>query len=238
MRSFWQLGDELRGQSKASEDQKWFMAASKLADQTRSKGERSNNLDLSKGPVEARPREKFGFQEENKFETFNFNMMNSELKFNAGYDFYVFGQKHLSGGKFSYNQFTNREGNNFSSTHNNDSMNVAADKRFKTLPASECLPKSEVLGGYIFVCNNDTMLEDLKHQLFGIHFIFESAHLMVEFPFSHMYLCLLLSLLCPSGLPPRYRDSVRTITPGLPLFLYNYTTHQLHGIFEVRSIVL
>nr|CAA74993.1 gda-1 [Pisum sativum] len=34
------------------------------------------------------------------------------------------------------------------------------------------------------------------------------------------------------GLPPRYRDSVRAITPGLPLFLYNYTTHQLHGIFE------
>jgi Development and cell death domain len=36
-----------------------------------------------------------------------------------------------------------------------------------------------------------------------------------------------------SGLPARYRDSVRAITPGLPLFLYNYTTHQLHGIFEV-----
>lgn len=38
------------------------------------------------------------------------------------------------------------------------------------------------------------------------------------------------------GLPPRYRDSVRAITPGLPLFLYNYTTHQLHGIFEVSSL--
>jgi hypothetical protein len=38
------------------------------------------------------------------------------------------------------------------------------------------------------------------------------------------------------GLPPRYRDSVRAITPGLPLFLYNYTTHQLHGIFEVYSL--
>ena len=36
-----------------------------------------------------------------------------------------------------------------------------------------------------------------------------------------------------TGLPPRYRDSVRAITPGLPLFLYNYSTHQLHGIFEV-----
>lgn len=36
-----------------------------------------------------------------------------------------------------------------------------------------------------------------------------------------------------AGLPPRYRDSVRQITPGLPLFLYNYSTHQLHGVFEV-----
>ncbi|KAJ4981104.1 hypothetical protein NE237_031941 [Protea cynaroides] len=37
------------------------------------------------------------------------------------------------------------------------------------------------------------------------------------------------------GLPSRYRDSVRAITPGLPLFLYNYATHQLHGIFEAAS---
>ncbi|KAH0742543.1 hypothetical protein KY290_030536 [Solanum tuberosum] len=37
------------------------------------------------------------------------------------------------------------------------------------------------------------------------------------------------------GIPPRYRDSVREITPGLPLFLYNDTTHQLHGIFEASS---
>jgi hypothetical protein len=37
-----------------------------------------------------------------------------------------------------------------------------------------------------------------------------------------------------AGLPSRYRDSVRAIRPGLPLFLYNYSTHQLHGIFEVQ----
>ncbi|KAJ0572205.1 putative DCD domain-containing protein NRP [Helianthus annuus] len=41
-----------------------------------------------------------------------------------------------------------------------------------------------------------------------------------------------------AGLPPRYRDSVRQITPGLPLFLYNYSTHQLHGVFEVILIRL
>jgi hypothetical protein len=77
------------------------------------------------------------------------------------------------------------------------------DKRFKSLPPAEMLPRHETLGGYIFVCNNDTMQEDLKRQLFG--------------------------------LPQRYRDSVRAIQPGLPLFLYNYTTHQLHGIFEASS---
>ncbi|PIA60344.1 hypothetical protein AQUCO_00300088v1 [Aquilegia coerulea] len=40
------------------------------------------------------------------------------------------------------------------------------------------------------------------------------------------------STLISTCLPPRYRDSVHAITPGLPLFLYNYTTHQLHGVFE------
>ena len=35
-------------------------------------------------------------------------------------------------------------------------------------------------------------------------------------------------------LPARYKDSVRAITPGTPLFLYNVTRHELHGIFEVK----
>lgn len=88
---------------------------------------------------------------------------------------------------------------------NNAQFQVTAnhEKRFKSLPQAEVLPRNVVLGGYIFVCNNDTMQEDLKRQLFG--------------------------------LPQRYRDSVRTIQPGLPLFLYNYTTHQLHGVFEAAS---
>ncbi|XP_061355406.1 DCD domain-containing protein NRP-A-like [Gastrolobium bilobum] len=93
--------------------------------------------------------------------------------------------------------------NNKKHGDNNDVTKTAADKRFKTLPPSESLPRDEIIGGYIFVCNNDTMAENLQRQLFG--------------------------------LPPRYRDSVRTITPGLPLFLYNYSTHQLHGIFEAAS---
>ena len=80
MRSFWQLGDELRGQSKVSEDHKWSMVASKLAEQTRSKGERRNNLDLSKGSAEIRPRDNIILQEDNKFDSFNFNMLNLDMK--------------------------------------------------------------------------------------------------------------------------------------------------------------
>ncbi|XP_028774750.1 LOW QUALITY PROTEIN: B2 protein [Neltuma alba] len=99
----------------------------------------------------------------------------------------------------------NNTSGNKKNTDNNENKDTkaAVDKRFKTLPPSESLPRNETIGGYIFVCNNDTMAENLKRQLFG--------------------------------LPPRYRDSVRAITPGLPLFLYNYSTHQLHGIFEAAS---
>ncbi|CAH9106589.1 unnamed protein product [Cuscuta europaea] len=120
-----------------------------------------------------------------------FNMMKKAGKLGSDDD-------HLKTGKKNKN--VNKEGNNKEA--NNGEKN-GADKRFKTLPPSEALPRNETVGGYIFVCNNDTMQENLKRELFG--------------------------------LPPRYRDSVRQITPGLPLFLYNYSTHQLHGVFEAAS---
>lgn len=105
----------------------------------------------------------------------------------------------------------NRKNQNHNHNHRNgnnedDKNGGGLDKRFKTLPPAEALPRNETIGGYIFVCNNDTMEENLKRQLFG--------------------------------LPPRYRDSVRAITPGLPLFLYNYSTHQLHGIYQVSFFFL
>ncbi|KAL4354127.1 hypothetical protein GQ457_06G034110 [Hibiscus cannabinus] len=227
MKSFWQLGDDLRGQSKVTEDHQWLMVASKLAEQTRIKGERISNLDLSKGPSETRTRDKFGFQEHNKFENLTFSMLNLDSKMgdnvskssfhNGTYNMNVVYQKNssnglgngnLAGSKYSGNIHSHNDAGNKGKTNNNSSnensnSNHAVDKRYKTLPAAETLPRNEVLGGYIFVCNNDTMQEDLKRQLFG--------------------------------LPPRYRDSVRAITPGLPLFLYNYTTHQLHGIFEATT---
>ncbi|KAK4754847.1 hypothetical protein SAY87_008604 [Trapa incisa] len=230
MANFWQFGDDLRGQAKVSEDHEWFMVASKLAEQARMKDERMNNLDLSKGLSAVRT-EKFGFQEENKYESHKFNVLGVDSKFVDSVSKMSFGNsfcnvnhmyqnvksiqnsvmemtmnKHGANtnmrSKESQNTTNNNSNNNANNNNNNDSTNVA-EKRFKTLPATETLPRNEVLGGYIFVCNNDTMQEDLKRQLFG--------------------------------LPPRYRDSVRAITPGLPLFLYNYTTHQLHGIFEAAS---
>ncbi|KAH9614080.1 hypothetical protein KSS87_003167 [Heliosperma pusillum] len=217
MHSYWQLGDDLRGQSRMSEDHKWMMVASKLAEQTRTKGERTNNLDFSKGVADVRLRDRFSLQEENKFESLNFNMLNLDTK----------GPEYLSKSNFRNNinimnpvyqksnvnlienmTFKSNINNHINKEHinnnnNNNNIENANEKRFKTLPAAETLPRNEVLGGYIFVCNNDTMQENLKRQLFG--------------------------------LPPRYRDSVRAITPGLPLFLYNYTTHQLYGIFEASS---
>lgn len=132
---------------------------------------------------------------------FNNNNLNVNLKgYKSGFkgddEFYT-----PKSGKKNIN--TNNNSHKKHGDNTNDVTKTAADKRFKTLPPSESLPRNESIGGYIFVCNNDTMAENLKRQLFG--------------------------------LPPRYRDSVRSITPGLPLFLYNYSTHQLHGIFEAAS---
>ncbi|XP_047311540.1 B2 protein-like isoform X2 [Impatiens glandulifera] len=204
--SLWQLGDDLRGQTKVvSDDHKWMDVASKLAEQTRIKGERRNNLDPSKGAEAARTwGNAGGFQEDNKFESFYFNMLNLESKMTENMNrsslrsgmmnnqyMNVAYQKsmNITGGnlaesKYGMNSHYKEAKNSDYNNNNSDSTstNVAVDKRFKTLPAAETLPRNEVL-----------------------------------------------------GLPPRYRDSVRAITPGLPLFLYNYTTHQLHGIFEAES---
>ncbi|KAJ0983113.1 hypothetical protein J5N97_011368 [Dioscorea zingiberensis] len=231
MDDLWHLGDEFRGQSKASEDHQWSVMTSKLAELTRTKGERMNNLDISKSAPDVKPWEKYAFQEDNKFDNLNLNLMNLDFKINevATKNSFRNGTLNMNTmyqksninniNSFKLNSGTNKYANSNSSkdinntNHNNNAgnkndnnssnNNLAVDKRFKTLPSAEMLPRNEVLGGYIFVCNNDTMQEDLKRQLFG--------------------------------LPPRYRDSVRAITPGLPLFLYNYTTHQLHGIFEAAS---
>ena len=61
----------------------------------------------------------------------------------------------------------NSNGKKNNGDNNNNDSKSGVDKRFKTLPPSESLPRNETVGGYIFVCNNDTMQENLKRQLFG-----------------------------------------------------------------------
>jgi len=70
------------------------------------------------------------------------------------------GKKH--GGDYGKKKHAKNEGGG-----NGGNAAAAADKRFKTLPASEALPRGEAVGGYIFVCNNDTMDENLRRELFG-----------------------------------------------------------------------
>ncbi|CAL1386552.1 unnamed protein product [Linum trigynum] len=135
---------------------------------------------------------------------FNFNVNPRAGKNGKGFGIEDEQQNHLVGGKFGKkNGGKKNNDSNDTGKEGKDGKQNGVDKRFKTLPPAEALPRNETIGGYIFVCNNDTMAENLRRQLFG--------------------------------LPPRYRDSVRAITPGLPLFLYNYSTHQLHGIFEAAS---
>jgi hypothetical protein len=45
---------------------------------------------------------------------------------------------------------------------------VSDDKRFKSLPTAEALPRDEAIDSYIFICNNDIMEENLKEQLFDL----------------------------------------------------------------------
>lgn len=74
--------------------------------------------------------------------------------------------------KHGDNNNSNSDGNK------NKDVKAASDKRFKTLPPTESLPRNETIGGYIFVCNNDTMAENLKRQLFGM---------FLYFPFSFFF---------------------------------------------------
>lgn len=147
------------------------MAASKLAEQTRLKGEHLNNLDLSKGPIETRSRDKLGYQEDNKFDTLK--VSKSSLRNGGIYNMNAVHQRSTASlvGNMNSDKYSSNVLNKESNNNTNDSVNSnATDKRFKTLPASETLSRNVVLGGYIFVCNNDMMQDDLKSRLFGSKF--------------------------------------------------------------------
>lgn len=116
--------------------------------------------------------------------------MNVNLKGNRNReenDHHGLGSK--SGKKNSNKKNNNKDGDNNS---DNKDTKTAADKRFKTLPPSEALPRHETIGGYIFVCNNDTMAENLKRQLFGMY--------MLSFPFPFLLFFFQKMFLCRSNL--------------------------------------
>lgn len=50
----------------------------------------------------------------------------------------------------------------------------------RTLAPAEMLPRNEILGGYIFVCNNETMQDDLHRQLFGTLRVFCYVSLLIR----------------------------------------------------------
>jgi hypothetical protein len=201
MDSLWHLGDELRGQPKVVEDRQWSLMTSKLAEITRSKGERMNDLDYARMNTvpDAKQWDKTSYQHHNesRMDHINLGLMNLDLKMNEAatamklpfhnmpYNMNPMYPKGSNVNAFKMNVGVNKyssspngkdaNGKNNGGSNNNGgnsngsaNSNSAVDKRFKTLPTSEMLPRNEVLGGYIFVCNNDTMQEDLKRQLFGM----------------------------------------------------------------------
>ncbi len=239
--SFWQFSDQLRVQTNqlsnlSLNDSIWSSSYSKRPETRRNFDIRVGG-DVSPQPNQSTPKSDFnGFNFDWKMGsssdmlTGSTQSLSSQVGLNGGFNKGIYskpssnfnlentnftprGLNSKSGngkGEDDHHHFYGSKNGKNKKHHNNNNNNSnekesknGADKRFKTLPPSESLPRNETVGGYIFVCNNDTMQENLQRQLFG--------------------------------LPPRYRDSVRQITPGLPLFLYNYSTHQLHGVFEAAS---
>ena len=151
MYAFWSFSNERRGQSEVQEDHKWKIVASQLAivDQMRGNMDRSHSetkvVDKNFKPVKGG--KKGRVDDTLKGEGLNQKLVDMKLD--------EFGHKLLSGGSFNSSGQQQQSGN-------------SGDKRFKSLPPAETLPRNETLGGYIFVCNNDTMAEDLKRQLFGM----------------------------------------------------------------------
>ncbi|OVA11022.1 Development/cell death domain [Macleaya cordata] len=111
-----------------------------------------------------------------------------------------------------------------------------AEKWYKTLPPAEMLPRNEVIlkkSGYSKTLTMINMVYE-HHILDQLHVdptskdgYCNTAYCNILFYGVHMEMI--------QGLPQKYKDSVRAITPGLPLFLYNYTAHQLHGVFQAVS---
>ena len=102
----------------------------------------------------------------------NYNNLNNNINF-KGHKAGFKGEVEFQPPKSARKNNNNNSSSNTNKKHGDNTNDVAkdakttADKKLKTLPPSESLPRYETIGGYIFVCNNDTMAENLKRQLFG-----------------------------------------------------------------------
>ena len=131
----------------------------------------------------------------------NLNINLKGLKAGKGEDD-VFHPPKISKKNSNNNNNKNKQGDNNNNNDNNKDAKAGADKRFKTLPPSEALPRNETIGGYIFVCNNDTMAENLKRQLFGMFILYLFLNYVlviiivilsmvyINMPFSYFIFCM------------------------------------------------
>ncbi|KAF9594640.1 hypothetical protein IFM89_034262 [Coptis chinensis] len=211
--SFWQFSDQLRVQNTnfgnlSINDGIWGSSlTSKKNEERRNFDVRVGGERVSGGTQNLQPSKGTnfnGFNDGWKNESYN-NSGNGNGVFHKGV-YSKYGNNNNNINKKNKKEVEVEKKSNSNSNNNNSNNNKVVDKRFKTLPATEALPRNEVVGGYIFVCNNDTMEENLKRQLFdGQNFVFQ-AHKLSLFD---VHLVIWSS--------SRSRDSVRAITPGLPL---------------------
>lgn len=93
------------------------------------------------------------------------------------------------------------------------------------------------LAAVIFGCKHNTIRECYSELLFGmfpavIHLdIFLNIQIFILFLLFKVG-CFLISCI---GLPSPHFAYVKNISPGLPLFLFNYSDRKLYGIFEAAS---
>ncbi|CAL0323234.1 unnamed protein product [Lupinus luteus] len=70
--------------------------------------------------------------------------------------------------EYKKNTKNNNIDDKYEETYDVAAKNIIRSKNFRTtLSPSESLPPNEQLGGYIFVCNNETMQDNIEKQLFG-----------------------------------------------------------------------
>lgn len=159
--SFWQFSDQLRLQTStfanlSINDSIW---ATKRPEERR-------NFDTTVGGKVAKPQRGSNFNGFNDgWKTSSTTVGLHQKNVNGTFNNKETPKKKRNNNNNNNNVESNESKNN--KINNSSSNNSSLDKRFKTLPPSESLPRNETVGGYIFVCNNDTMQENLKRQLWG-----------------------------------------------------------------------